>query len=156
MAKNANKYWWLLSIPVIFFIAKKFKGMPTTKKQLTKNFHFDEFQSNDGAAMPDDVLKNITELAVNLQVLRDYLKASIKINSGYRSPAWNTKVGGVKNSQHVLGKAADIVVVGFTPIQIAKAIETLIASGKMKQGGIGIYPNFVHYDVRGSKARWRA
>jgi uncharacterized protein YcbK (DUF882 family) len=102
------------------------------------------------------VQKNITELAINLQVLRDYLKSSITINSGYRSPAWNTKVGGVKNSQHVLGKAADIVVKGFTPIQIAQTIETLIASGKMKQGGIGIYPNFVHYDVRGSKARWRA
>jgi uncharacterized protein YcbK (DUF882 family) len=157
MAKNANRYWWLLSIPAILLIAKKFKVMNTTnKKQLTKNFAKSEFESHDGAVMPDDVQKNIIELAVNLQTLRDKVNATIKINSGYRSPAWNKKVGGVQDSQHVLGKAADIVVQGFTPIQIAQTIEALIAAGKMKQGGIGIYPNFVHYDVRGTKARWRA
>ena len=153
MAKNANKYWWLLSIPVLLLILRR--SMPV-KKQLTKNFHMDEFQSNDGAVMPDEVAKNILQLAVNLQVLRDYLKKTIKINSAYRSPAWNKKVGGVSDSQHVQGKAGDIVVSGYSPIEVAKAIESLIASGKMMQGGIGIYPNFVHYDIRGSKARWKA
>ena len=42
----------------------------------------------------------------------------------------------------------------LTPTEIAKAIERLILEGKMKQGGIGIYPNYVHYDTRGTKARW--
>jgi len=157
MAKNVNKFFWLLTIPAIYLIAKKFKQKPmSNKKQLTKNFHIDEFQSRDGAVMPPEVADNILKLAVNLQVLRDYVNKTIKINSGYRSPAWNKKVGGVTNSQHMKGTASDIVVSGMSPIEVAQTIESLIASGKMQQGGIGIYPNFTHYDIRGTKARWKA
>ncbi len=50
--------------------------------------------------------------------------------------------------------AADIKVSGMTPKEVALVIEGLIEQGKMKQGGIGIYPSWVHYDVRGTKARW--
>jgi uncharacterized protein YcbK (DUF882 family) len=89
-----------------------------------------------------------------LQVLRDYLGKPIKINSGYRSPAHNAKVKGAKNSMHVKGKAADIVVQGYTPTQLAAVIFKLIEEKKIRQGGVGIYPTFVHYDIRGTKARW--
>jgi uncharacterized protein YcbK (DUF882 family) len=51
--------------------------------------------------------------------------------------------------------AADIQVSKMTPEQVAKAIELLIAEGKMKEGGLGIYRTWVHYDVRGNKARWK-
>lgn len=154
MAKNVNKYLWLLSIPALLLILRK--SMPGTNKRLTKNFTLDEFDSSDGAVMPSDVAKNVKELAENLQVLRDYVKKPIKINSGYRSPAWNKAVGGVSDSQHLKGKASDIVISGMSPGEVARTIETLIASGKMKQGGLGVYPNFVHYDIRGTKARWKA
>lgn len=130
--------------------------MSSNSNRLTKNFTLDEFQSSDGAIMPPEVLKNIKQLAENLQVLRDYVKKPIKINSGYRSPAWNKAVGGVSNSQHIQGKASDIVISGMSPSEVIKTIESLIASGKMMQGGLGIYPNFVHYDIRGTKARWKA
>ena len=122
--------------------------------KLTTNFSLEEFKCKDGSDIPNDVLPNIIELAKNLQVLRDYLGKSITINSGYRSPKYNAKIGGVKNSQHVKGKAADIVVKGMTPKEVALVIEGLIEKGKMKQGGLGIYPNFTHYDIRGVKARW--
>ena len=122
--------------------------------KLTANFSLEEFKCKDGSDIPNDVLPNIIELAKNLQVLRDYLGKSITINSGYRSPKYNAKIGGVKNSQHVKGKASDIVVKGMTPKEVALVIEGLIEKGKMKQGGIGIYPNFTHYDIRGVKARW--
>ena len=122
--------------------------------KLTTNFSLEEFKCKDGSDIPNDVLPNIIELAKNLQVLRDYLGKSITINSGYRSPKYNAKIGGVKNSQHVKGKAADIVVKGMTPKEVALVIEGLIEKGKMKQGGLGIYPNFMHYDIRGVKARW--
>ena len=153
MAKR-NKYLWLLSIPVLLIILRK--GMPKKAGYITKNFTWDEFQSNDGAVMPNDVAENIKELAKNLQVIRDHVKQSIKINSAYRSPEWNKKVGGVSDSQHVKCKASDIVISGLTPTQVVKILEELIASGKIKQGGIGLYPNFVHYDIRGTKARWKA
>lgn len=121
---------------------------------LTKNFKKSEFDSKDGAKMPNDVLENVKKLANNLQVLRDYFGASIKINSGYRSPSHNAKVGGTKNSQHLLGKAADIVVSGKTPKEVANAIIKLQNEGKMAKGGVGLYNTFVHYDHRNTNARW--
>jgi uncharacterized protein YcbK (DUF882 family) len=121
---------------------------------LTKNFSLQEFNSKDGSPMPKEVFENIILLANNLQVLRDELKASIKINSGYRSPAHNKKIGGAKNSTHTLGMAADIVVSGFTPKQVAETIDRLVKEGKMMTGGIKAYPTFTHYDIRGVKKRW--
>ena len=121
---------------------------------LTKNFNKSEFDSKDGAEMPDEVLQNVKELATNLQVLRDEFKAPIKINSGYRSPSHNARVGGAKRSQHLLGTAGDIVVIGHTPQEVAIVIEELIRAGKMKQGGLKAYNLFTHYDIRGTRARW--
>jgi uncharacterized protein YcbK (DUF882 family) len=31
----------------------------------------------------------------------------------------------------------------------------LIDQGKMKKGGVGIYENFVHYDIRGTLTQWK-
>ena len=122
--------------------------------KLTKNFSKHEFDSKDGAEMPDEVLENIKELAKNLQVLRDELNRPITINSGYRSPKHNAKIGGAKHSQHLLGKASDIVVDELTPQEVAVVIEELIRDGKMKQGGLKAYNSFTHYDIRGVRARW--
>jgi uncharacterized protein YcbK (DUF882 family) len=122
--------------------------------KITTNFSLEEFNCKDGSTMPNGVMINIIKLAKNLQVLRDAIGKSIIINSAYRSPEYNKKIGGVKDSQHLKGNASDITVKGMTPKEVAKVIEGLIASGKMQQGGIGIYPNFTHYDIRGVKARW--
>jgi len=122
--------------------------------KLTNNFTLEEFNSKCGRDIPNNVLPNILQLAKNLQVLRDAVGKSISITSGYRSPQHNKKIGGSKDSQHVKGMAADIKVLGMTPKEVALVIEGLIEQGKMKQGGIGIYPSWVHYDVRGTKARW--
>ena len=122
--------------------------------KITKNFSLEEFKCKDGSDIPNNVLPNIIELANNLQVLRDAIGKPITINSGYRSPKYNAKIGGVKNSQHVKGKASDLRVTGVTPKELALIIEGLIEQGKMKQGGIGVYPTFTHYDIRGVKARW--
>jgi hypothetical protein len=60
--------------------------------KLTSNFSKSEFDSKDGAEMPDDVLANVKIVAEQLQILRDFLNVSIKINSAYRSPAHNKKI----------------------------------------------------------------
>jgi uncharacterized protein YcbK (DUF882 family) len=122
--------------------------------KITNNFNLQEFDSKCGREMPSQVVTNIIELAKNLQVLRDEVKKSIQITSGYRSPEHNAKVKGAKNSMHVLGMAADIKVAGMTPKQVAEVIERLIAEKKMKEGGIGIYKTWLHYDIRNTKARW--
>ena len=81
-------------------------------------------------------------------------KKPIHINSAYRSEEYNAKVGGVKTSQHIMGKAADIAIKGLSPLEVYKTIERLIENGDMLQGGLGLYDSFVHYDIRGERARW--
>lgn len=123
--------------------------------KLTKNFNSEEFDCKDGTKVPEKYLLNVKEVANNLQVLRDYLNVPVAVTgSGYRTSAHNKKVGGAKASQHLTASGADINAQGYEPKQLAEVIEFLILKGKMKQGGIGVYPNFVHYDIRGTKARW--
>jgi uncharacterized protein YcbK (DUF882 family) len=122
--------------------------------KITENFSLAEFNSKCGRPMPNNVLKNITELAKNLQVIRDEVNLPISITSGYRSPQHNARVKGARNSQHLLGTAVDLKVKGMSPSSVALVIEKLIQDGKIKQGGIGIYNTWVHYDIRGTKARW--
>ena len=122
--------------------------------RLTNNFNLSEFDCKDGTEMPSELLTNVLELAENLQVLRDFVGVPIKINSSYRSLSHNAKIGGSKSSQHLFAKAADIVIESKSPEQVANIIKALILEGKMKQGGIGVYNTFTHYDIRGHKARW--
>ena len=110
--------------------------------KLSDNFSVSEFESKDGAEMPKDVLKNIRELAKNLQALRDYLKAPITVTSGYRSPEHNKRIGGAKNSFHVKGMAADVKVKGHSPAEVIEAIKELIEKGDMSEGGIGKYSSW--------------
>jgi uncharacterized protein YcbK (DUF882 family) len=109
----------------------------------------EEFEINKDVLLP-----NVTRLATNLQVLRDYLGVAISINISYRPIWYEILMGRAGTSKHTLGLAADIKVKGFTTKQIREAIEYLISTGEMEQGGLGKYATFTHYDVRGNKARW--
>lgn len=134
--------------------------------QLTKHFQREEFDCRDGVIVPSDLLPNVQALAENLEILRAHLtdklnkkgikgECAIHINSGYRTKKYNDSLAGsAKNSQHLSGRAADITTKYFTPKQVAAAIEELITAKLMKQGGIGRYPGFTHYDIRGKKSRW--
>ncbi|NRA93754.1 MAG: DUF882 domain-containing protein [Psychroserpens sp.] len=122
--------------------------------KLTINFNLSEFQSKDGSPMPSNVLANVRELANALQTIRASIGVPLNINSAYRSPEHNKRVGGSPNSQHLLGKAADLSNSKLPPAQLAEVIEELISRGYIPEGGIGIYNTFVHYDIRGTKARW--
>tara|TARA_R110000851_G_scaffold286342_1_gene440226 strand:- start:3020 stop:3319 length:300 start_codon:yes stop_codon:yes gene_type:complete len=97
----------------------------------------------------------MVKVANQLQILRNYIGKPITINSGYRSEEYNASIkGSSKKSQHVMGRAADIVVKGMTPVKVTEVIERLISNGDMLQGGLGLYKGFVHYDIRGTKVRW--
>ena len=124
------------------------------KGRLTTHFHIREFKCKDGSKVPEALEANVRLLAEQLQVLRDHIGIPIHLNSAYRTEAYNASIGGSPKSQHKLAKAADMVTSKYTPKQLASIIKKLIKEGKMMQGGVGVYPSFVHYDVRGTEARW--
>ena len=91
--------------------------MPT---RISKNFTLDELTASATAkqmhiinAPGVDEVCNLCALVHNvLQPLRDAMGESIKIGSGYRCPQLNKAVGGVSNSQHINGEAADLCIDG--------------------------------------------
>ena len=115
---------------------------------LTKDFSRDEFKCKCGCGANYIDMR----LVKGLQTLRDNLGKPVIINDATRCPKHNKEVGGVTNSQHILGKAADIHVNGVSPEALADAAEKIPV---FLNGGIGRYATFVHVDVRGHKARWR-
>ncbi len=128
--------------------------LKATTMQLTKNFNLKEFACKDGTAVPQHLVPNALKLAQNLQVLRDHIGKPIVINSGYRSPNYNKRIGGAPASQHLQACAADISVAGMSSAHVHTVILKLIAEGKMHNGGLGFYNTFNHYDVRPKAARW--
>ncbi len=122
--------------------------------KLTKNFSKSEFECKDGSEIPLDVFKNVRELSMELQIIRDKIGVSLNLTNAYRSLKHNRSIGSKDTSQHVKGKAADLQVKGMTPVRLYTIIEDLILKGEVKEGGLGLYKTFVHYDIRGTRARW--
>jgi len=122
--------------------------------KLTNNFNKSEFECNCGCKMPNEVFLQIQKLASQLQCIRDFIRFPIKITSAYRCSSHNKEIGGVSNSQHILGKASDIQVSDSSPEAIYQVIDTLAEYGHVLQGGLGLYNTFTHYDIRKTRARW--
>lgn len=112
-------------------------------------FDTKEFESKDGQPSPFETVVQ-KELIVRLNAIRSRFGKPIIVNSGYRSPEHNKAVGGVSNSQHVKGTAADI-----RPEDLKDLPELQKICEEMNpHGGVGYYDTFCHVDVRGEKARW--
>ena len=85
-----------------------------------------------------------------LDSIREDIGVPLKINSGYRSPAYNKEIGGVSNSQHTKYRAVDIHIDSQEQGDI---IEGLARNLGIK--GVGRYNSFIHLDVRdGNTAYW--
>ena len=88
--------------------------------QISKSFTLEEFTHSDTAkakgivnAIGQAEVVNLCALVHQvLQPLRDAMGHQVKIGSGYRCPRLNAAVGGVKNSQHMTGEAADLCIDG--------------------------------------------
>ena len=92
------------------------------------------------------------KLLGKLVELRNIMERPVYITSGYRCFEYNQKVGGVKNSYHRIGLAADIKVRDISLIELLEICENIDFTG------IGFYEkkNFLHLDVRPTKrSRWR-
>jgi hypothetical protein len=97
---------------------------------LSLNFTLSEMTKSETALRHDmdntpdqTAISNLQTLAVRvLQPVRDHYGKGVRVNSGYRSPDVNAKVGGSKTSDHCKGQAADIEISGVPNAELAEWI----------------------------------
>ncbi|MBR9701051.1 DUF882 domain-containing protein [Candidatus Woesearchaeota archaeon] len=122
--------------------------------KVSLNFRSNELACRCGNC-PDEFHYSLDAINV-LQRIRDKTGAPIHVTSAYRCPAHNKAIGGVKNSQHVKGKAFDIVSRVLTPSVLHKVgTKILDQQWGINKGGRGKYKTFVHLDVRPRRAEWK-
>ena len=112
-----------------------------------KHFRKEEFLCRCGKCeIPAEVEANIVALVENvLDPLRERYGKPIVVNSGYRCAKHNREVGGVTQSQHLVGEAADIKpttnCTNFTN-ELARLKQIIIESKQFDQ--LIVYPTFLH------------
>ena len=107
-----------------------------------KFFSEREFACKCCGQLPPSAEQNLQALVEHvLDPARERLGMPITVNSGYRCPTHNAKVGGVKNSQHLKGEAADITCADNK--RLAEIIEQL---GNFDQ--LIVYPTFLHVSYK--------
>ena len=116
------------------------------KKTLSANFVSTEFDCHGKGCCSSTLVDS--KLVSFLQNIRTYFNSPLTINSAYRCKTHNAAVGGASQSNHMSGMAADIVVKGVAPIDVARYAESI---GVL---GIGVYSTFTHIDTRAYKYFW--
>lgn len=113
-----------------------------------------ELACHDGTAYPDEFVRDgrLFILTSCFEIIRDSLGGKpLKILSAFRTPTYNSKIGGAKNSMHIQGRALDIACPANMKYDIFVESIRLIARTQCPEiKGIGIYPKnkFVHIDIR--------
>lgn len=122
-----------------------------SSQKITANFSTSEFACHGRGCCTQTKINE--ELPKILQKIRDHFNAPISVTSAYRCQTHNRNIGGATRSRHCAGDAADIVVKGVAPREVAKYAESI---GVL---GIGLYETandgyFVHVDTRNYKSFW--
>ncbi len=121
-----------------------------------------ELACNDGTPYPADwKIDRAVPLAIVFEAIREIIGGPIRINSAYRTVEYNRLVGGSRKSQHVEGRALDLglpkgmLMKDFLAVALEVA-EYPSAAKYARLTGIGVYPNFLHVDIRPSArlVRW--
>lgn len=121
------------------------------KIKLSENFNSLEFDCHGSGCCSETIIN--PKLVEYVQKIRDHFGKSITVTSGYRCPVHNKRIGGATGSRHSKGDAADIVVSGVAPREVAKYAESIGIKG------IGLYEtnadgHFTHVDTRDVKSFW--
>ena len=117
-----------------------------TAVKISENFNSTEFDCHGNGCCRETVID--LEMVDILQEIRNHFGKAVTVNSGYRCKVHNKNVGGAAKSKHLSGMAADIVVSGVEPIEVAKYAESIGVKG------IGLYSWGCHIDSRDTKGFW--
>jgi uncharacterized protein YcbK (DUF882 family) len=132
-----------------------------TRKRLSEHFVVEEFDCKDGTRV---MARDYNGLSLLCKVYLEPLRAKygpVKIHSGYRTIAYNRKIGGAPKSFHVYtihdgnDQAADISCTRGIPAHWHTTLNWIRNHRMGSKGGLGLYNTFVHVDLRDYKADWR-
>lgn len=127
--------------------------------RISPHLTWEELACHDGTFYPASWMDRASDLA---QVFEDVrIEAGnypLLVTSAYRTKSWNKKVGGARNSQHLYGRALDLVPIRGVSVEKLFEAAKRVAGYNMRLKGIGLYPTFVHIDIRQSKKLvvWRS
>lgn len=116
--------------------------------KITEHFSWEEFadKNNENLPVPDKYRGNVEKLCRQLEIIREKAgNLPVVILLGYCAN---------EQTQHLYGKAADLQIVGLSAKQVHALISQLIREQLIEDGGVGLYDDFVHYDIRGCRAQW--
>jgi len=123
---------------------------------LSTNFSRAEFACKCGCGfntVDSELLEGLQHYSTRLQTLHPKKRVSIIVNSGCRCVEYNNKQNGAKKSQHLFGRAADIVAkidgVKISPQEVADFFNSAHPNFST-----GVYKTFTHVDTRSGKP-WR-
>lgn len=117
------------------------------KWSISDHFCVNEFRCKDGT---DPVFVDERLVSI-LECVRTKFGQPVIVTSGYRTPSYNCMIGGAIFSQHIYGRAADIVVGDVKP----EDVYNFLCESFPKSCGFGLYASFVHVDCRETKSRWK-
>jgi len=101
----------------------------------------------DGTPYPMDWRETrLVTLCEEFEAIRALCGSPLLVNSGFRSRAYNTRIGGAPNSQHCEGRALDLVPVRCSLDDLYAAVMERTRVGKAR--GVGRYSGFIHFDIR--------
>ena len=110
--------------------------------QISEHFHTDEFACQCGCGFGEKQEHIDVRLLSLLELIRSSVGGPIRLKSGCRCETHNSAVGGVPNSTHTLGEAADIRVEGgWHRFMVQRAAHAHGAEG------VGTAKGFIHVDV---------
>lgn len=112
---------------------------------ISPSFRLTDFAPRDGSSM----VRIDPVLLEGLERLREHA-GRLAIVSGYRHAAYNATVGGVADSYHTAGQAADVWAPDHSPVQLARM--ALLTMGCDVGLGLGLHT--LHIDIRGELTTW--
>ena len=113
---------------------------------LSDHFSRHEFACNCGCGK--DTVD--AELLTICEIVREIEGGPVRVASGHRCRVHNQRAGGASKSQHLYGRAADLIV--RDPEHTALILDQKFPD----KYGIGVYDHWIHVDSRADRARWRA
>ena len=132
-----------------------------TRKRLSPHFVVEEFDCKDGTKVAERDYNGLEYLCKTyLEPLRAKF-GMVTVHSGFRTVLYNAKIGGASKSFHIYtihdgnDQAADVSCVRGTPAQWHATLNWIRKTKRGGRGGLGLYSNFVHVDLRDYKSDWR-